>query len=831
MSFLRKKKKPDPNGLTHERYKTAFRWYQEKRLPGEETPAYVSGVKNSGFRLGLKKKNLLAWVNNPLYKYRDFMLEGSFSFAERNGYSAVGFLLRYGNEDNFYTFLMSSKGHFRFDLVFNGHPVHLIAWTPCPLIRKTRTELRVVAHGGHFSFYIDDEWVAEAEDETLGEGGFGLVGQNFAQKAEAEFFLHDLLVESRPPEVEKAYYRWARYVPVAPERRLALAKTYYAMARYTEAAIQLRRLLKQREGRAGEYLLLARTCLKLNLHAEALEYLEQSLAKKPRQNAAVREKADVLYLLNRFLEARDYIHAIRADHDGDPWLLNLLGNTEYALGNWESARAAYSGAVELAPELPLFRVNRGRVCERMNLGEEAFRDYMEAGRLLFQQQEYQELSLVLPRALNLNAGAGEPRALEAKMLFHEGKRHEAELILGELIEAGYQDSTVYYLYALILMEKGRRREADRYLQEAADLEPDYHLYWFRRAENRWLMGEEAGDLLVRALELKPDDPWTNNLYGQYLAQAGRPEDALARYEAALEAEPEAAEIYLNYSELLSQAGRGREALAAVSRGLRKAGEHAALFNQQGNLLVRRKHYAQAREAYEKALRLEPDNAGYRQNCLACCIELDMIKRSEELLSGLLDDAPGASVYMLAGNLAMVKREYRRAELAYREAVKLDGGNAETSLNLAGLLVEMERYSEALEILQSVLEQEPGQERALALQARVRRQNEITYTCAGCGRTWVVPKQLPPQPALKLRGEPPPQAPAGRCGDCGRLYCIACAADHVRDKRLHCPGCDGALKLSEDALKYLMLSCLEESAAPSGGSAPGVGPRPPSGGSA
>jgi len=810
MLFLRKKKKPDPYSLIQERYSSSFRWYQEKRLPREENPAYVSGVNNDGFFLNLKKKNLLAWVNSPLYRYRDFLLEGEFSFAEHNGYSAVGFLLRYTNEGNFYTFLMSSKGYFRFDVVFNGHPVHLIEWTSCPLIRKENIELRVIAHGSHFSFYIEDEWVAEADDDTLLAGGFGMAGQNFSQKTAAGFMLHHLLLESRPLEVEKAYHRWAHYVPVSPDRRLALAKTLFGMGRYTEAAIQLRRLLKQRQGTAGDYLLLAETCLKLNLYTEALEYLDKCLERKPKQKTAVREKANALYLLNRFLEARDYILSISAGLSDDPWLFNLLGNVEYSLGNWEEARTAYTRAIELEPERPLFLVNRGRVRERLNLEEEAFKDYLAACRLLFQQEDYGELSLVLPRALHLNREALELRALEAKMLYHENRRHEAELILDELIEAGYRESTVYFLSALLQIKKGRRQEAESRLQEAVELDPDYYLYWFRLAENRWLMGEEAGEPLKRALALKPDDPWVNNLYGQVLTQAGQLEEARIRYETALQAAPEAPDIYLNISELLSRLGHEKDALRTVSQGLSKAGEDAALYNQQGNLLVKRKRYAEAQEAYEQALRLDPGNNGYKENCLSCCIELDMIMRSEELLSELLDDAPGASVYQLAGNLAMVKREYRRAELAYREALKADAENMEIYLNLAGMLMELERYSEAQEILEGVLKQEPQSERALALRKKIRTLNEVTYTCAGCGRTWTAPRKLPAQPALKLRGEPPAEAPAGRCEECGRLYCIACAADHVRDRRLHCPACDGVLKLSEDALKYLMRRSLEES---------------------
>jgi hypothetical protein len=76
--------------------------------------------------------------------------------------------------------------------------------------------------------------------------------------------------------------------------------------------------------------------------------------------------------------------------------------------------------------------------------------------------------------------------------------------------------------------------------------------------------------------------------------------------------------------------------------------------------------------------------------------------------------------------------------------------------------------------------------------------------------------VPPQSSFKVRGEPPGEAPAGRCTACGGLYCIACAAPHAREGQLLCPACGGRLRLADDALKYLFLRELKDAHPPDAG---------------
>ena len=119
----------------------------------------------------------------------------------------------------------------------------------------------------------------------------------------------------------------------------------------------------------------------------------------------------------------------------------------------------------------------------------------------------------------------ELRAIEGKMLFHEGSTAKAERHFIHLIKAGYRDSAVFFLYGLILIEKGQRELAEGVLQKAAEMESDFFLYQFRLAENRFLLGQNPEEALNKAYHLNPDDPWVNNLFGQYLMKLKRFDEA------------------------------------------------------------------------------------------------------------------------------------------------------------------------------------------------------------------------------------------------------------------------------------------------------------------
>jgi len=806
-----KKKKDDPDREARERFHTDFGLLRQRRFSPVEADSHSCRVKRGALSLELRKKNVFAWVPADLYQYRDFCLEATVSFDRENGHSAGGFIFRFINNENFYYFLVSNAGAFRCDVLFNGHPIRLIEWTPTPLLDGERHEVSLIAHGSSFSFYVDREWIGEIDDDKLLSGRVGVAGQNFNEEDRAEVRFHSLTIESRPVRVEKEYWRWARYVPAEPGARVALGRTLSAMGNYTAAAVELKKALKLDPENEEALLLFAICAVNLKVHDQALAALDRLLERNPGHGQAVAEKAISLYLANDFLKARDFIRANIDRFPDAATLWNLLGNCEHALGNWEKAAAAYREAGLREPEMPLYFTNRARMLEKCGRPEEALEDYLRAARLFFRQEAYDDLSLIMPHIASLAPGNEEVQGFEAKMLFRENKRTEAKPILEKLIAAGTADSALLYLAGLIAVDEGRREDAAGLFARAAELEPGYALYRWRLAECRRLLGREYAGDLETARRLAPDDPWVNNLSGLACLDRVDEKEALAYFVKAHAGAPDDVDILVNYSDVLHRAGRKEEALALVAEGL-ALNPDARLYNHRGNLAVREGDYARAAAEYERAIKAAPDHPLYMENCAAACLEADMITRAEELLLKLLDGRPTASVYNLLGNLCVVRTEYLRAEYCYTEGLRLEPGNRDLVLNLASLAVERSQYAKAKELIEAALAGRPPAgrtaDRALTLQRKLRDKFETRFQCAGCGREWWVRRDAAPTEGGKIRGEPPPESPAGQCPECGRVWCVGCARDHLRDNRFVCAECGGFLKLQDHRLRGLVLEYLD-----------------------
>ena len=269
-SLFGRARQPEPGEVVEERWSSSFGPLQRNRF-GKEAPGdYTAGVRRGRFEIAVHKPSCFAWSTVP-YRYRDFVLEGRLSIDSHNGHSAAGLLFRLVNDENFYYFLLSNRGHFRLDVVFNRNPFHLIEWTPLPAAGPGPWDLRVLGRGDRFAFFLDDEWIAEVTDDTIPVGAFGFGAQNFEEQPEGRFYLHSVSVESRPVEVERQYYRWVHVVPARPEFRVALARSFLAMGKPLEALGQLRRSVDPGTADPQDLLLLGQAYLENQLWPEAAE--------------------------------------------------------------------------------------------------------------------------------------------------------------------------------------------------------------------------------------------------------------------------------------------------------------------------------------------------------------------------------------------------------------------------------------------------------------------------------------------------------------------------------------------------------------------------------
>ena len=813
LNWLRKRRQQDPDDQIEERWETSFARKGDHRFPREESGnGYSARVESRGYALELKRKNIFAWVTDPQFRYADLLLEADIRFNSENGYSSAGFLFRYIEEGGYYSFLVSNRGHFRLDLVFNEKPRTLIPWTPSPRPESGHIYLRIIARDSHLVFSVNEQWVGEFSDENLASGRIAFAAQNYAETDEAGFSLERLRVDSIPVDVEASYYRWNRAVAPERQQRIALAESLYSGGCYSAAAVQLKKAFSRQDPSPDEYFLLAECCLRLGLYNEALEAVDNILKLNPAHEAAFQERANLLYIQNRFLELRDYLVSRKDSIPGNPMLLNMLGHGEFGLGNWAEAAEAYGAAAEADPSMPLYFVNAARARERAGDTAGAVRDYQTAAHLYFRQEAYYDLEGILPGLKELSPGDPEVRALEGKVLFGRGEYARADAVFRELLEQGSRDSSLLFLHGMVHIIQGRRDVAAEFLLQATEAEPDYYLYWLRLADNLHAMGLDAMDEVRRALELAPEDPWVLNLAGLLYAEQG--DFALSRelLSRAVKKAPEEEEIHANMAYLVSR----EEGFAAgmVYLDSMQAGFPLShiLLNQRANFLVEQDRLEEAVMFYEKALRMDPGNRDYRTNCASACLKGDMISRAEELYQDLLEDGvedPAAITGI--GNCAWVKSEFSRAETAYREAIRIKPGIVDARCNLVELLYTMRRFPEAKIALSEAVAalDENIPPRLVYLGERITAATEDSFSCVSCGRSWSIEKCSEPVPPLRLHGEPPGTAPAGMCEECGNIYCVDCAASRINDSRLTCE-CGGPLKLNDPSLRRILLREIERS---------------------
>ncbi len=824
------KGKPEQGSVAPEKWESRFQRPKKNRFSDEDGEKYRVRLHKGYLSLELQDFNLFAWTLNPIYRYRNFVLDMDLSFDSENGHCAAGAIFRYVSEENYYYALISDDRYFRFDVVFNANPITLIPWMKIELSEeesarpeghvetdtKGRVEtaegspfrFRIIAHETSFAFFINGEWIAELDDEMIDTGYLAFAGQNYGDSKGAAFYLREFILESRPMEVEVLFQRWVNYLEPDVERRKALARRLYEMEQYTAALIQLKKAFRSKEPTAEERFFLVETLIQLRMYEQALAQVEKCIEADADFREGKIEKANLLYLLNRFIDTKAWIEEILGDFPEHAPLRNLLGNTEFSLGNWEKAAARYEEVLEVEPDMPIFLLNTARAHDYAGNEERATELYRRAALEFFRQEAYEDLLPIRSRMGEIAPEDPLMKSIEGKLRFQDGNLPEAERIFLELIDEGRAESDVYFLEGVVRMQAGEPEEAAEYLRHAAAQEPDFHLYRLRLAESLHLAGLPAEEEMNRALELAPEDGWTCNLAGLLALEREEFADAARYLEKAFTALPEEREIQLNYSKALYRCeGIGRAEEVITDTG------DPYVFNHRGNMYADNGRLEEAVEFYRKALEQMPDEPVFLENIASALMNAEHYAEAEEHLVRLLEAGEGVSVrtYEMIAEIAKEKGEFERAATTLEEALKIEPENGKIRLNLARLLVRRNRWEDArghLESLKTNGDAERASE-AEELLRQVREATETRYTCSSCGREWWVHNDVEPPERVRLYGEPPKESPAGKCEICGKIYCIECAMQHMEGKRFVCPHCGVKLKLSEGGLKYLAVQYAKQ----------------------
>lgn len=818
----------DPDTLMEERWVADFSKPGKTRFIPETETTYECSLSKSGLALNLKRGYQMAWVEDPLYRYADLVLEAHVSLETGNGYGAVGFHIRRSDDSTYYSFLLSNKGYFRFDVVFNGTTMPLIGWTEAPDVKAGLDAvhlIRLIALGNKFTIIINDKWAGEISDDTIPAGKIAFSVVSYEQnQASLTGLLRSLLIDSRTVEVEAFHLRWNRFIKIDNQARLRLAETFLAMNQPLSALVEIKQIWKTAGTlRNQEDLLFAARCaLQLSLFDEAEEYLNHCLEsdiESETSRSAMIEKAKLLYLQGKYADLQEHTQGALEFFPQDAMLHTLLGHAYMNLGRPDLAAKSYDRAFAQDDSNALIAQNAGIAYEQWGNKQEALDRYLRAGTIFLSAENYNDLALLIPRILELGRDHRKAHGLAGKYYFtmEEFQKAEKELELADTMEPDAandsdSDPALPYLRALLLIRKGKRKSAIPFLKRAVQQAPDSALFHFRLAENLFLLRQNPEDAelwehLRKSLSIQQDDGWTLNLAAQVEMRGGNLDSAQSYLERAASLLPKEPAVRANQAELAYQQGAIDRALSLLKDTSIEDTE-GLLAHQAGSILARSGRLEEAKAFYEEAIKKNPDGLEFLVDYASCLVDLGLYGEADEQLGKAYEKESNESILELIGYIAFKKGEFPRSEGAYRLALEMDPENTNVLSSLAWVYITMGRWSSAeacIQQLEKRISPDSNEYQSVKeLRERFLMGTTRLIRCAGCTRSWRVPLDAPEAPPLRLVAQPPDELPAGTCIHCGKTYCIGCAKQSIDESgRFICPDCGERLKLYDEGLKRIL----------------------------
>lgn len=480
-----------------------------------------------------------------------------------------------------------------------------------------------------------------------------------------------LMYLSRWDEAAAALAKAAELSPDDPAVHAALGQAYREISRTAEAEAAFARAAA-----------LSETNLK-----------DRERADDPQAIAAY---GDALLSTNRFEEAvAEYRRAIELGEkrglrpDRLAWLYRSLGRASWDRARWEEMAQAYRKAIELSPGLHSDHAALAEAYRGMGQPEQAVAAYRQALALL-------------PCDANT-------RDLLAGLYRERGRTDEALAEYRLAAQYDPDDFTAWHAIGQILEEQGQAEEAQAAYDKAIALAEDHLTRNPHDAATASMLGlmyllrgdpTQAIPILQQAVALRPN---ADNHYalGNGYYDAGRYEEALAEYQAALAADPNHFSAAVRLGDTYEKLRRADDAIAAYRRAL-AIRDDADVHTYLGMLLAKQGQLEAAEAEYQAALRLA--DSAFARSQLATLYrqagKTDQAIAEYEAALRLRDDPYTrfllGQLYESQGRLEEAASQYQAAAALFAPA---DPGADTNRAAWGGVLLRLCRADEALSVLQ------------------------------------------------------------------------------------------------------------------------------------
>ena len=345
------------------------------------------------------------------------------------------------------------------------------------------------------------------------------------------------------------------------------------------------------------------------LHVQILQLLDRGeVAADFLNDFAARNPADIearIALGRLLIDQEEFERALRqfdqvlTDRPGDEDTLLALAMINMQLDRTAQARRHLHALARTDEHRDRAHFYLGRLADQAGERDEAIRWYRKVAggehRLdaVLRQAELLADHGRLDESLSVLHGAaaedsGEQIRLlltEVDILVDNGQAERAERLVNEGLTEHGEHLDLLFARSLVLEKLDRLDDMERDLKRILELDPNNpHALnaWGYTLADRNLRLQEALDLITRANELAPDNPFILDSLGWIHYRLGNFELALDYLEHALELMPDA-EVYAHLGEVLLSLGRKTEARRMVQQGLKQKPGDARLLRVLGRL--------------------------------------------------------------------------------------------------------------------------------------------------------------------------------------------------------------------------------------------------------
>lgn len=469
-----------------------------------------------------------------------------------------------------------------------------------------------------------------------------------ADSADAHKLLgYILFKENQPKESLQEYLSAGRSAPLGAPEFEVMGCDYFLLENYLSADEWLTRSIQSGNKNALAFYLLGRTKYNEKHFAEAVSFLQKSLALDPKDVKAETSLGHAYEQLGDSDKAvaayRDAIMSADQGVSPDPDPYAALGALLIHLNRPAEAVPVLTKAVQLAPDSAAAHVDLERAYLALSQATPSGSELKKAVQI--------DPGTTAPQRFRALAGSDpstdDPLA-DARNLVHSNRPQQAERVVRRYLDLHKNSAEAHYLLGYILF---RERKATDSLAEytegakyrrpsARDLEAvagDYvllHDYtdadkWFTQSlawdpgnwqtlyylgrtkynENRF---DEAVAIFRKCLQADPKSVKAEDNLGLSLEGLGRTEDAVAAYRKAIDLDAAApqkdAGPYLDLGTVLVTGNRDSGAVPYLRRALQIAPADVRVHRQLGKAYLHLNQLDQAKAELEKSVQLAPDDA-------------------------------------------------------------------------------------------------------------------------------------------------------------------------------------------------------------------------------